>query len=203
MSKNQSLSPKLLLFIKRYGFPIFTALLLISLFTIAIFNLVRESRTFADEVVAQDIQALAAVFERIDTSCSIVEFEHQKSYIDFLTVQKFVGDEVGAMHLLKPQNWQGPYLRENPKVFGKPFLIVRTKKGYFIVPPIGLRLSNGFVISDDVLLDKSADIEKLCQDPKGLRYKDKPLAAKISTSGNSNMFIEEIAASQEEDNEAG
>lgn len=171
------------LFLRQNAFPIFIVLLFLSLFLIGIVGLLRESRTFADEVVAHDIEMLADIFKRIDASCSIMDFEHQKNYIDFLNVEKFVGDEVGAMHLMAPEKWQGPYVRENPKVFGKPFLIVRTKKGYFIVPPIGLTLSNGKKVGVDLRFDEAADIAAMIESPKGLRYQDKPLAAKVSLSG--------------------
>ncbi len=170
-------------FIRHNAFPIFIVLLFLSLFIIAIVGLLRESRTFADEVIAHDIQMLSDVFKSIDADCSIANFEHQKNYVDFLNVEKFVGDEVGSMQLMMPEKWQGPYVRENPKVFGKPFLIVRTKKGYFIVPPIGFKLSNGKKVGIDIKIDESADIQAMIDSPKGFRYQDKPLAAKISLSG--------------------
>ena len=60
---------------------------------------------------------------------------------------------------------------------------MHTKKGYFIVPGTGVRLSNGKVIGKDIVLDEDADIEQMAADDQALRYRGKKLAARVPTGG--------------------
>jgi hypothetical protein len=171
----------LLKYMKRNAFALGTVALFATLFIVAVANLLYESKVFTDEHMARDIEKLAQVFEAIDAQCYIVRFDHQKNYIDFLNVKNFSGTAVGSMSVMFPDKWKGPYFQDVPSVFGKPYLVVRTKKGYFITPPEGTRLSNGSVVGVDIPLDEKADFEALVK--KTLNYKNKPLALRIKTTG--------------------
>jgi len=168
-------------YIKRNAFPLGTIALFITLFVVAVANLLYESKILVDEYMAKEIDQLAKVFTDIDDDCAIISFEHQKNYIDFLNVKKFAGTTVGSMSIMFPDKWKGPYFQDTPSVFGNPYLIVRTKKGYFITPPEGTRLSNGKVVGTDISLAENADLEKAGRTT--LKFKEMSLARRIKTTG--------------------
>ncbi len=169
--------------VRRYSLPLIVALVLGAILAFAIKYLLYESRTITNRLIVDDIARLDSIFKRIDEQCKIMGFDRQTNPIDFLTVEKFVGSEIGSMSLMLPKNWQGPYAEDNPSVQGKVYEIVRTQKGYFIAPGTGVRLNNGSIIGKDIVLDENVDIEAMMQDPQKLNYEGKPLAARIATKG--------------------
>ncbi|HEX2977746.1 MAG TPA: hypothetical protein VHO47_01360 [Candidatus Babeliales bacterium] len=141
-----------------------------------------QTKAATDIVIVNHISQLSAIFTKINDDAGIMDFDHQKNYIDFLNVKSFSGSEVGSMNLAYPDKWQGPYLKENPTVQEQNYQVVRTKKGFFIVPGNGVKLSNGKVIGKDIVLDENADIPAMMADEKMLNFKGKALAAPVSMS---------------------
>jgi len=133
------------------------------------------------DVLTSDINELEEIFKKINKTAKIISFDHQKNWIDFLHIKKdgFIGSEVGSMNLAYPDRWEGPYLKDNPTYRGKEYQIVRTKKGYFIVPGDGVTLPNGKVIGKDIILDENADIKALAYDKNGLRFNNNSLTVRI------------------------
>lgn len=166
-----------------YKYALLSGGLFAILFLFALAQLLHQARTISDQLIVEDVQRLSQIFKTIDENCKIISFEHQKNYIDFLNVEKFVGSEVGAMNLMAPEKWKGPYLKDNPMVQDKLYQVVRTRNGYFVTPGDGVRLANGKVIGKDIVLDEHANIEALINDPQGLQYKGKSLAASIHIGG--------------------
>lgn len=163
--------------------PFYTILLLLALAGTTFYVMFYTGKGDQATLIAEDIAKLVVIFEKIDETCDIIDFDNQKNPINFLTVKKdgFVGSQVGSMNLVYPENWQGPYLQENPTLQSKEFQIVRTRAGYFITPGQGVELPNGKVIGKDIILDEKADIFELMRNPHGLMYKDKALAAPLMT----------------------
>ncbi len=159
-----------------YLLPIVTATLLLGLLGIALQRYYKDSQTISSQLTAQTIEELAQIFKKIDDSCKIIDFEHEKNYVDFLTVEKFIGSEVGSMNLTYPEKWEGPYLRDNPTIQEKYFVIIDTPKGYYLAPGDGVKLANGKIIGTDLILDRNTDFEKLIQDKDMLLFDSKPLA---------------------------
>lgn len=180
----------LTLYVRRYTFPALTVLLFAGLFALAVFQLLREAKNFSDELIAQDVQRLGAIFKKIDDDCKIISFDYQKNNIDFLTVEKFVSSEIGPMNLMTPEKWHGPYLPDNPTIQGKVYQVVRTIKGYFIVPGDGVRLSNGKTVGVDIALGEQADIAAMTRDPQVLSFRGQPLAIKIGLGGVRSAMTE-------------
>ena len=168
-------------YFKAKFFPITVVILFIILFGISFFSLIKRSRGVVDSIVAEEIDKLGKIFNRINSSCKIIGFEHKKNHIDFLTVEKFVGSEIGSMNLAYPSEWQGPYLKDNPTMQEKLYQIVKTNTGYFILPGNGVKLSNGKVIGEDIVIDESSDIEDMTKQENKLMSNRKALAIKIST----------------------
>lgn len=134
-----------------------------------------------DDLIAEQIAKLGAIFRRINQSCQITGFRHQKDHIDFLNVKSFDGSIVGSMNLANPKGWEGPYLERNFTVEDKFYQVVSTKKGYYIIPDDGIDLSNGQILGQTLIINKDSDIEELLKNPKGLLSNGKQLAAKIET----------------------
>jgi type II secretory pathway pseudopilin PulG len=153
------------------------------LFVASMFMYWYQVRIDTNELISQQVVELQQIFKKIDEAAGIVDFDHQKSYIDFLNVGSFSGSEVGAMNLRNPKKWQGPYLKENPTIQEQNYQIVRTKKGFFIVPGDGVVLSNGKIIGKDIIFDENADIPAMMSDPTMLNFQNKALAAPLQMSG--------------------
>jgi hypothetical protein len=169
--------------LRHYAFALGTVILFLGLFIFSVMHLLRESRILASQIIATDVANLASVFKKIDDQCKIVDFDHQKSYIDFLNVGSFAGSQIGPMDLMFPNKWQGPYLKDNPSVQGKVYQVVRTRRGYFIAPADGIKLANGKIIGKDIVLNEKADIAAMAQSSEFLMYEGKPLAVRVPMSG--------------------
>ncbi len=167
-------------FIPSFIIIFFTCMVVIS-FVVPVFK----SKVEKGRLIIQDIAQLKVIFEKIDTTCYIVDFDLQQNPINFLTIKKggFVGSELGSMNVALPKKWDGPYLQDNPTIDGKEYMVVRTEKGYFITPGNGVTLPNGKIIGKDIILDKDANIGCMMFEESALSYKKTPLAAHILIRG--------------------
>lgn len=160
-----------------------TAALLLLLLGASLFFYVRESQVASELLIIKELKSLQEIFQKIDKECTIIGFEHDRNYIDFLNVRTFEGSEVGSMNLAYPQHWQGPYVHDNPTIQEKQFEIIKTKKGYFIVPGVGVRLHNGTVIGRDIVFDAESDIAHMALE-ENLQFEGKPLVAPLRAPEN-------------------
>lgn len=167
---------------------------------ITIFNWRGSFNRDTGEFISQDIAHLVSIFDDINNTAGILSFDHQKNDINFLNIKKdgFVGSEVGSMNLIHPDKWQGPYEKEIPRIEEEDYIIVRTKKGYFITPGDGVKLPNGKIIGKDIILDEDADIELMMHDDQMLSYKGKALAAKITVTGKHGSAQTQIIFPEED-----
>jgi hypothetical protein len=154
--------------------------LLTGLFFLTWYQFTKEARIIINKVILEDLGKLKIIFDRINSDCGILGFEHEKNYIDFLTVKSFVSSEIGAMNLIMPEKWQGPYVQENPSLQSKKYEIVKTKKGYYIMPGAGVQLSNGKIMGSDIIITPATDIDALLRQEDGLVYQGNPLVAEVS-----------------------
>jgi hypothetical protein len=177
--------------------PVLLATLFIGLFTFVSLRYIAQARRYDDRIIADNIQKLSTIFKRIHERCRIIGFEHRRNYIDFLTVEKFEGNRIGAMSLEYPEKWQGPYLHQPMLSDGKEYEILRTKRGHYIVPGFGVRLSNEKVIGQDILLNTDTDIEAFIKDPQGLSSQNRPLAAPVDVASGYQDIVPENAAPDE------
>ncbi|GMU19576.1 MAG: hypothetical protein AMXMBFR12_07680 [Candidatus Babeliales bacterium] len=136
-----------------------------------------------------DIARLAQIFQKIDATAGIAGFDFPKNEINFLNIKKdgFIGSEIGSMNLIRPARWEGPYIDEITSLQEQNYMVVRTDRGYFITPRDGVRLPNGKVIGQDIIIDENSDIESMMQDNALLAYNGSPLAARIMISGSSAL----------------
>ena len=132
-----------------------------------------------DAIIAKDVAQLKNIFEQIDSTCSIIGFEHEKNYIDFLNVVSFSGSQVGSINLRDPAAWKGPYIKDNPTVLEKYYQVIVTPRGHFIAPEDGIKLSSGKIIGKDIILNKDTDFDALMKTEGALLSGKLLLASKI------------------------
>ena len=180
-------------------FPALTVLLFVLLVGVTVFRLLYQVRVGTDQLIAQEVQQLVEIFKRIDEKCKIIDFDYQKNPINFLNIKSFEGSEVSSMNLTFPKQWEGPYLKDHPTIQQKDYMIVETKKGYFITPGEGVVLSNGKVIGKDIILDKDADIPAMMQDKNMLMFEGKALAASlpVGSSTAKEVLLENIMRAED------
>lgn len=164
---------------KKNFFPIVIGIVFVLVFTIISVRFIFQAKKANDELIASHIAKLDNIFKRINETCQISSFMHEKDHIDFLTVKNFTGSTIGSMHLVKPENWEGPYLDNNLVIEGKEYQIVHTKHGYFILPGDGVDLANGTIIGKSFSVTQDTDIEALMKDSRFLLSGNNVLAAHI------------------------
>lgn len=160
--------------------PVLTAIFFIVLMSISLYKMFYDVKISSDVVIVKDVKELARIFEKIDKDCKILNFEHQKTRVNFLQVRSFDGSEIGSMSLAYPKNWKGPYIGDNPTVQGQEYQVIKTKKGLFVTPGYGVKLGNGKIVGKDIILDENADIQKMAQDGGDLNFNGQAMATKIN-----------------------
>lgn len=146
-----------------------------------------------------EVQMLVDILKKIDATCKIINFDLQKTPINFLNVKKFKGSEVGAMNLAYAEKWDGPYLKGNPTIQDKEYQIVRTKKGYFVTPGDGVQLPNGKVVGKDIILDEDANIGEMMFDVNVFMIDGKAWAAPlpVGVSATEEVLRENIMRAED------
>ncbi len=163
----------------RWAIGIATGVVIVGLCIVTVINFYYRSEYVTGTIISQEVKRLSGIFQSIQQRCKIIGFDNQQNRINFLNVEKFVGSEVGPMNLQYPEKWEGPYLKDNPTIQTKEFMVVRTKQGYFVTPGNGVRLPSGKVIGKDIVFDESADIDQMIQDHL-LVFKSRALAQKLN-----------------------
>ncbi len=165
--------------IRPYILPIITVCVVGIFIYLSFWVFKKSSKQVTLDMMSQDVQTLKGIFDRIQMTCKIIDFDYQKNPINFLNVEEFTGSEVGPMNLAYPENWEGPYVPDNPTMQALEYQIVKTKQGYFITPGDGVTLPNGKVIGKDIPLDENADMATVIKND--LTVSGKVLAAPITT----------------------
>ena len=166
-------------FFHKKAIPALAVSIFFVLFTLSIWMFFTYSKNVTDAFIVKDLSQLEEIFKQIDQDCKITGFDHIKNYVDFLTVKEFVGSQVGAMKMSYPKNWKGPYLLQNPTVLEQSYIVLKNKKGYYLVPGDGVVLTNGKIIGRDIILNDQTDIELLMQDVNALKSSQGLLVRKI------------------------
>lgn len=173
------------------------ACIVAGLFFVAIRSYYNRVHIVTADVIASDIKKLISIFGTINKQCGIIGFDEQQNVINFLNVGTFSGSEVGAMNVMHPNRWKGPYLKDNLSVQGIEYMVVRTDKGYFITPGNGVKLPNDKIVGKDLVLDKHADIKKLAHDVNGLYYNHRALAGYLMPLNSKGAIPKELWSIEE------
>lgn len=161
-------------------FPIFSVLILAFLLVLFIWRYYKAKPIYEAQLINSQVTKLEQVLRDIDDSCSILSVQHDRTPIDFLTVEKFVGSEIGGLNLAYPKYWAGAYVHDNFSMRGVSYELIKAKDGYFIVPGNGLRLPNGLVMGDDIIITKKVAVMPFLE-PRGLlNFHNIALGKKVS-----------------------
>jgi len=166
-------------FFKKY-FIIFSVTIFFGLTFLFFWKTFHSKPYFTAVLINKDISKILDALSKIDRDCSILNIEKDRNYIDFLSVEKFSGSEVGCLNLAYSGKWKGPYLSSNPTLQGKLYEIVKTKEGIFIIPGVGVKLPSGHVIGKDFKIDKQTSILKMMKTDGELNFEGRPLAVQIN-----------------------
>jgi len=155
---------------------------------IAIFNTFMSTRDYEGELIERDVKLLADTFKKVEKDCKILGFSNTKNIVNFFNVKSFTGSEVGPMNLKHADRWKGPYLEQNPSIQGKEYQIVRTHKGYFVVPGDGVKLPSGKIVGNDIVFDENTDVAEMMRNDQPLFFKGKTLAAPVDIKKREKFF---------------
>lgn len=161
--------------------PLLGVLLVSAFIALAFFTTYKKTHESAGLMIADHVAQLSGVFANIHKKCGILSFDFQKNPINFLNVKSFSGSQVGSMNLRHPKKWKGSYTQKIPAIDQNDFQVVRTHKGYFIAPAEGIKLPNGLIVGEDIILNDDADITIMVQDGGPLNYQGKALAVPLAT----------------------
>lgn len=169
--------------------PVLAVTLFCVFIIVAIFNTFVSTKNYEGEIMHKDVARIVEALLQIERDCKIISLEAQKNSINFLNVKSFAGSQVGPINLKHPDRWQGPYLDVNPSMQSIEYVLIRTQKGYFVVPGEGVKLPNGKIIGKDIKIDENADIAAMIKDEKLLLYKGQALAAPLFIKKRDPHFI--------------
>ena len=156
-----------------------TSIIVTGLFIVSFMSFYYRADYVTGSIISEEVKRLATIFNKINRECTILGFDNQQNPINFLNVGSFEGSEVGPMNLKFPEKWAGPYVKDNPTMQGKEFMVVKTDYGYFVTPGNGVKLPSGKVIGKNILLSFDVDIDSLVNNKGALVFKGKALAKKL------------------------
>jgi hypothetical protein len=169
-------------FIKKYGkriFPFLVVLFAVLITFVMIYNVVYNRPFFRTRLIAFDTHKISQTLKEIDSCCNILSVRSQRNTIDFLTVRSFVSSEIGCLNLAYPQQWKGPYFRDNPSIKGRVYEIVKAKDGNYVIPGHGVVLPNGLMMGKDVVITKNVSVDAMLQKGGDLNYKGIELGKRL------------------------
>lgn len=165
-------------FLKKY-FTMFSSTMLLVLAAIFIFRVANNKPYFTASVMSEDLQKMAKIFKKIDSHCNILNISYERCAIDFLTVEKFVGSEIGCLNLAYPEKWKGPYISTNPRIQQRHYELINIDEGLFIIPGNGVQLPTGYVMGKDIIISRTTPMKKLIAQGGMLNYKGQALACHL------------------------
>lgn len=166
-------------FTKQYFIAIsITTLTVLTLITITRF-LLHKPQAYATNI-GEDLKELNVILSQIDKECNILSITNNQGSINFLTVEKFTGSQVGCFNLAYPEKWKGPYVKRNPSILGKFYEIIKTHEGVFILPGKGVELPCRDILGITLPIDPKVSIITMMQPGGPLNYEGHPLALKLN-----------------------
>jgi len=130
-------------------FTLFSSVLFSFLLFFFIFKVYYEKPNVIASSIQEDVKSIHKALVDIDKACSVLSMRGERIELNFFTVAKFVGSEIGGLQLAYPEKWKGPYLHYNPHFQQKIYELVTAQDGLFIVPGLHIKLPNGYVVGRD------------------------------------------------------
>ncbi len=160
-------------------FVLFSSSLLLMLMVLFLFKVFNSRSSVMTAAIRNDLAIIEKALGQIDKTCNIISIRPEGGAIDFLTVEKFTGSSIGVLNLVHPRRWKGPYAKVNPSIQGRPYELVSTKEGYFILPGRGVRLPNKLEMGKDIVLSHDSAVTLMLQPGGRLNFQGQPLALRL------------------------
>lgn len=167
------------------------------LITLAVSKEVYNKPRFTAGVISQDVQRLAAIMGEINERCLIKVVSKGRIKLDFLSSDLAPAVETSGLILAHPEQWDGPYVSSTPRIQGKPYELLQTKDGLFVLPGEGVRLPNGYRMGKHVKVSSQSNITAMMTSGGKLFSYGCPLVGRVESS---EVFI--TPASEKPQNKA-
>lgn len=135
-------------------------------------------------LIQGDLNQIAHATYLMDHDCGLQELRTGRHPIKLLT-QKTPPESV--IELSHPENWRGPYLHKVLTLQGKPYELLKTKNGLYVVPGNGVKLPSGAVIGDTFSWCANTDMNALSQSGGILFYQSAPLVRRVDYQGRATV----------------
>jgi hypothetical protein len=157
-----------------------TLIVLFLLLLMFLFKTYYNKPYFISNLIKNDLKIINTALKKIDKQCNIIGIKNDRVILDFFTVKKFVGSEIGGLNLAYPQEWLGPYLDNNPVLQQKFYEIVKVQDGFFIIPGSGIKLPNGVTIDKEFQITSATSIQPMLMPGGNFFFKGVLLAKRIT-----------------------
>lgn len=157
-------------FFGRY-FTFFSSIFFSFLLIFFVFKVYYEKPNLVASLIQSDIKNIHYILSEIDKKCFISHVKKNCIPLDFFTVVKFVGSEIGGLNLRHPERWQGPYMKDCPEFQLKAYELIRARDGFFIIPGFDTKLPNGFIVGRDFDISEQTFMLPLLKEGGPLFYK--------------------------------
>lgn len=161
-------------------FAVFSTLFFAGMLAFFFYRFFVNKPEFMAGIVSDDLSVLSKIIESIDKDCNILSIANNDGVLDFLTVEKFVGSQVGCLNLAHPDKWKGPYVQRNITMQGKYYNLMKTKEGLFVIPGRGVELPSGRVMGKSLIVTPDTSIKMLLKPNGSLYYQGHALAMEIN-----------------------
>ena len=157
---------------------------------------------FVSNLIKNDLGTINTALKEIDTQCNVIGIKDNGINLDFFTVKKFIGSEVGGLNLAYPNKWSGPYLNNNPTLQQKFYELVKGQDGIFIIPGRGVKLPNELTVGKEFQITNETSVQPMLLPGGNLFFRGTPLAKKITFKiGDWDSMIKAKEETVEEINE--
>lgn len=167
------------LFSPQTWFGLISGIVIILITLYAGYTFFQEKTVHGGSLIQNDIAQIVSILKQIDSSCDILSIRSGRNPIDFLQVEKFASSEIGPLNLAHPNNWAGPYLQDNLTYDERPYDLIATKKGFYVVPGYGARLPNGTIMGHELMLTQRSNIDELIEPGGKLFFDNRAFAQKL------------------------
>lgn len=152
---------------------------LLGLITLCTLHFVMRAPQWQISAVQTDLHRIGAAIRQLDTDCYITDMRVGLHPVSILT-RHTLNEGPLYLNLQHPKKWKGPYLHRIPTLQDKPYQLLKTNTGLFVVPGEGVKLPSGLVIGEDIEWRADTDVNALAASGGSLFYKSGPIAYEVA-----------------------
>lgn len=157
-------------------FPIISGAILGTLLLLFAHQIITERPFLYTALIQSDLERISKSLNFIDEQCAISDIKYDRLAITFLSSAKEAMAERAGLVLEHPEKWDGPYSIDNPTVQARPYELLRAADGYYLVPGNGVKLPNGKIMGQDIIITAQTMVDDMLKDNGDLNYEGYMLA---------------------------